>query len=157
MEIKPIAYFRSPFPGKFGIPRQAGLAPALRGRIVFEPAYRSADALRGLEGFDYLWLIWEFSSRKTPERSEAVEPPELAAPVAPVIASVAEVPIPVESTGLAAPVEEAIVRFVEGKGGAYRVADVVAEFGNPARGYSQDYLEVLRHLIDDGVVPPPGG
>ncbi|MBQ6178937.1 MAG: tRNA (N6-threonylcarbamoyladenosine(37)-N6)-methyltransferase TrmO [Bacteroidales bacterium] len=79
MEIKPIAYFRSPFPEKFGIPRQAGLAPALRGRIVFEPEYRSADALRGLEGFDYLWLIWEFSSRKTPERSEAVESPELAA------------------------------------------------------------------------------
>lgn len=88
MEIKPIAYFRSPFPEKFGIPRQAGLAPALRGRIVFEPDYRSADALRGLDGFDYLWLIWEFSSRKTPARSlsgveglsEAVEPPELAAP-----------------------------------------------------------------------------
>ncbi len=79
MEIKPIAYFRSPFPGKFGIPRQAGLAPALRGRIVFESAFRSADAIRGLEGFDYLWLIWEFSLRKTPERSEAVEPPELAA------------------------------------------------------------------------------
>ena len=79
MEIKPIAYFRSPFPEKFGIPRQAGLAPALRGRIVFEPEYRSADALRGLDGFDYLWLIWEFSSRQTRERSEAVEPPELAA------------------------------------------------------------------------------
>ena len=79
MEIKPIAYFRSPFPEKFGIPRQSGLAPALCGRIVFEPEYRSADALRGLDGFDYLWLIWEFSSRKTPERSEAVEPPELAA------------------------------------------------------------------------------
>ena len=64
MEIKPIAYFRSPFPEKFGIPRQAGLTPALRGRIVFEPAYRSADALRGLEGFDYLWLIWEFSANR---------------------------------------------------------------------------------------------
>ena len=64
MEIKPIAYFRSPFPEKFGIPRQAGLAPALRGRIVFEPEYRSADALRGLEGFDYLWLIWEFSGNR---------------------------------------------------------------------------------------------
>ena len=74
MEIKPIAYFRSPFPEKFGIPRQAGLAPALRGRIVFEPAYRSADALRGLDGFDYLWLIWEFSgNRRTSARlAEAV-------------------------------------------------------------------------------------
>ena len=64
MEIKPIAYFRSPFHEKFGIPRQAGLAPALRGRIVFEPEYRSADALRGLDGFDYLWLIWEFSGNR---------------------------------------------------------------------------------------------
>ena len=91
------------------------------------------------------------------ERSEAVEPPELAAPVAPVIASVAEVPNPIEPPGLAGPVEEAIVRFIEGRGGVYRVEDVVAEFGNPAKGYSQDYLEVLRHLIDDGVVPPPGG
>jgi len=89
------------------------------------------------------------------ERSEAVDPPELAAPVARVIASVAEVPIPMP--GLAGPVEEAIVRFIEGRGGVYRVEDVVAEFGNPAKGYSQDYLEVLRHLIDDGVVPPPGG
>ncbi|MBR1927525.1 MAG: tRNA (N6-threonylcarbamoyladenosine(37)-N6)-methyltransferase TrmO [Bacteroidales bacterium] len=61
MEIKPIAYFRSPFSGKFGIPRQAGLAQELRGQIVFESEFRSADALRGLEGFDYLWLIWEFS------------------------------------------------------------------------------------------------
>ena len=58
---------------------------------------------------------------------------------------------------LAASVEEAIVRFIEGKGGVYRIEDVVAEFGNPAKGYSQDYLEELRHLIDDGVVPPPGG
>ena len=72
MEIKPIAYFRSPFPGKFGIPRQAGLAPALRGRIVFEPAYRSADALRGLEGFDYLWLIWEFSGNRPTSASSTV-------------------------------------------------------------------------------------
>lgn len=71
MEIKPIAYFRSPFTEKFGIPRQAGLAPGLRGRVVFEPEYRSPEALRGIEGFDYLWLIWEFNE---------VNPPELAAP-----------------------------------------------------------------------------
>ena len=72
MEIKPIAYFRSPFPEKFGIPRQAGLAPALCGRIVFEPAFRSADALRGLEGFDYLWLIWEFSGNRPTSASSTV-------------------------------------------------------------------------------------
>ena len=61
MEIKPIAYFRSPCPGKFGVPRQAGLAPAVKGRIVFEPEFRNPDAIRGLEDFDYIWLIWEFN------------------------------------------------------------------------------------------------
>lgn len=62
MEIEPIAHFRSPFPDKFGIPRQAGLSPSVRGQIVFEPGFRSADAVRGLEGFDYIWLIWGFSA-----------------------------------------------------------------------------------------------
>lgn len=62
MEIEPIAYFRSPFPEKFGIPRQAGLSPSVRGQIVFEPGFRNADAVRGLEGFDYIWLIWGFSA-----------------------------------------------------------------------------------------------
>ena len=60
-EIEPIAFFRSPLTSKFGVPRQSGLAPRLRGRIVFEPKYRNADALRGLEDFDYVWLIWGFS------------------------------------------------------------------------------------------------
>lgn len=62
MDIEPIAYFRSPFPDKFGIPRQAGLSPSVRGQIVFEPGFRNADAVRGLEGFDYIWLIWGFSA-----------------------------------------------------------------------------------------------
>ena len=61
MNIKPIAYYRSSLTTKFGVPRQSGLVPELVGRIVFEPEYRDADALRGIEGFDYLWLIWEFS------------------------------------------------------------------------------------------------
>ena len=61
MEIKPIAYYRSQLTTKFGVPRQSGLVPELVGRIVFEPEYANADALRGIEGFDYLWLIWEFS------------------------------------------------------------------------------------------------
>ena len=64
MNIEPIAHFCSPFTSKFGIPRQAGIVPELRGQIVFEPKYRNADALRGLEQFDYLWIIWGFSSRK---------------------------------------------------------------------------------------------
>ena len=61
MNIEPIAHFRSPLTSKFGIPRQAGIVPELRGEIVFEPEYRNADALRGLDQFDYLWMIWGFS------------------------------------------------------------------------------------------------
>ena len=61
MNIEPIAYFRSPLTSKFGVPRQAGIVRELRGQIVFEPAYRNAEALRGLENFDYLWIIWGFS------------------------------------------------------------------------------------------------
>lgn len=64
MEIKPIAYIRTEFPEKFGVPRQSGLARNLCGRIVFEPEYRNPDALRGLEGFSHLWLIWEFSANR---------------------------------------------------------------------------------------------
>ena len=62
MEITPIARIHTDFPEKFGIPRQSGLAPALQGKIVFEPAYRNADALRGLEDFSHIWLVWEFSA-----------------------------------------------------------------------------------------------
>ena len=80
MEICPVAYFRSPLPQKFGLPRQSGLVEELEGRIVFEPAFRSPDALRGLEGFDYIWLIWEFNlcglSRPNRE-SLTVRPPRL--------------------------------------------------------------------------------
>ena len=55
-EIKPIAFFHSPFTSKFGIPRQSGLVDGLRGRIVFEPEYNNVEALRGLEDFDYVWV-----------------------------------------------------------------------------------------------------
>ena len=77
MEIKPIARFRSPFASKFGIPKQAGLVEELEGQIVFEPEYRNPDALRGIEGFDYLWLIWEFSANKHKANSPVVRPPVL--------------------------------------------------------------------------------
>ena len=59
--IHPIAYIRTDFPSKFGIPRQSGLVPELEGTIVFEPEYRNADALRGLETYTHIWLIWHFS------------------------------------------------------------------------------------------------
>ena len=78
MEIKPIAYIRTDFPEKFGIPRQSGLAKTLRGRIVFEPEYRNPDALRGLEEFSHIWLIWEFSAnRSTSSWQPTVRPPRL--------------------------------------------------------------------------------
>lgn len=64
MEITPIAYIRTEFPEKFGIPRQSGLASGLLGKIVFEPAYANPDALRGLDGFSHIWLIWEFSANR---------------------------------------------------------------------------------------------
>ena len=63
-EIRPIAFFRSPLTSKFGIPRQSGLTDNLVGKIVFESQYQREEALRGLEDFDYLWLIWGFSANK---------------------------------------------------------------------------------------------
>lgn len=72
-----IARIRSDFPTKFGIPRQSGLVEALRAAVVFEPEYRSPDALRGLEGFSHLWLIWEFSESVGHAWSPTVRPPRL--------------------------------------------------------------------------------
>ena len=77
MEITPIAHFKSPFTSKFGIPKQSGLAKDLPGRIVFEPAYRNADALRGMEGFTHLWMIWQFSANAHKANSPVVRPPVL--------------------------------------------------------------------------------
>ena len=77
MNIEPIAYFHSPFHSKFGIPKQSGLVEELEGSIVFCPEYRNADALRGLDEFDYLWLIWGFSANKHAASSLVVRPPLL--------------------------------------------------------------------------------
>ena len=77
MEIKPIARIRSDFKTKFGIPRQPGLAPDLEALIVFEEEYRIADALRGLEEFSHLWIIWEFSENIRADFSPTVRPPRL--------------------------------------------------------------------------------
>ena len=78
MEIRPIAYIRTEFPEKFGVPRQSGLAKGLRGRIVLEPEYRNPDALRGLEGFSHIWLIWEFSANRSINSWQpTVRPPRL--------------------------------------------------------------------------------
>ena len=78
MEILPIAYIRTDFPEEFGIPRQSGLAAELQARIVFEPRYRNADALRGLEDFSHIWLVWEFSAnRHQAQWQPTVRPPRL--------------------------------------------------------------------------------
>ena len=77
LELKQIAHISSPFPTKFGIPRQSGLVDALRATVVFEPEFRNADALRGLEGFSHLWLIWEFSEARRDGWSPTVRPPRL--------------------------------------------------------------------------------
>ncbi len=75
--MKIIARMHSDFPEKFGIPRQAGLVPALRSTIVFEPEYRNPDALRGIDGYSHLWLIWEFSETAREDWSPTVRPPRL--------------------------------------------------------------------------------
>lgn len=71
-----IAHIHTQFPEKFGIPRQSGLAPAI-GEIVFEPEYRSPDAVKGIEEFSHLWLLWEFSKAKQNEFHATVAPPRL--------------------------------------------------------------------------------
>jgi tRNA-Thr(GGU) m(6)t(6)A37 methyltransferase TsaA len=77
MQIEPIAFFHSPLTSKFGLPRQGGLAMSLQGRIVFEPAYRHAEAVRGLEAFSHLWLIWGFSANRHDAVGLTVRPPRL--------------------------------------------------------------------------------
>ena len=79
MNIEPIAFFHSPLTSKFGIPRQSGLASAVPGRIVFTPEYRHQEAVRGLEAFDYLWIIWEFSVQPSTASTAklTVRPPRL--------------------------------------------------------------------------------
>ena len=79
-----IAHIETAFPSKFGIPRQSGLVPSLRGTVVFEPEYRNPDAVRGLEGYSHLWLIWQFSQNfknadasSSQSWSPTVRPPRL--------------------------------------------------------------------------------
>lgn len=75
--VQVIARIHSDFQEKFGIPRQSGLVPDLQARIVFEPKFRNPDAIRGIEGFSHLWLIWQFSQALRSEWSPTVRPPRL--------------------------------------------------------------------------------
>lgn len=75
--MTPIAYIYTDLNEKFGVPRQSGLVKELKGTIVFEPAYRSMDAVKGLEEFNYIWLLWEFEGVQRKEFSATVRPPRL--------------------------------------------------------------------------------
>ncbi|WP_295759176.1 tRNA (N6-threonylcarbamoyladenosine(37)-N6)-methyltransferase TrmO [uncultured Oscillibacter sp.] len=75
--MKTIARIHSDFAGKFGVPRQSGLVEALEARVVFEPEYRNPAALRGLEGFSHIWLVWVFDQAVRAEWSPTVRPPRL--------------------------------------------------------------------------------
>lgn len=75
--LKAIAHIESDFSTKFGIPRQAGIVEELVATVVFEPEYRVADALRGLEDFSHIWLIWQFSQAVREDWSPTVRPPRL--------------------------------------------------------------------------------
>lgn len=75
--LRVIAHMKSDFDAKFGIPRQSGLVPAVLSAVVFEPEYRNPDALRGLEGFSHLWLVWQFSECVREDWSPTVRPPRL--------------------------------------------------------------------------------
>lgn len=77
MNIEPVAYFSSPLTSKFGIPRQSGILSDLPGKVVFCPEYRFPEALRGLDGFDYIWLLWGFSENAGLRWHPTVRPPRL--------------------------------------------------------------------------------
>ena len=75
--MQPIATIKTDFPEKFGIPRQSSRSFALKGEILFKPKYNNADAVKGLEGFDYIWLLWKFNVPEKEEFTATVRPPRL--------------------------------------------------------------------------------
>lgn len=75
--MRVIAHIRTDFPEKFGIPRQSGLIDELKGKIIFEPEYRNPEALKGLDGFNYIWLLWRFDGAYRERWSATVKPPRL--------------------------------------------------------------------------------
>ena len=77
MEIRPVAHIYTDFPTKFGIPRQSGLIKGLKGTIVFEPYYRDPQAVKGLDSFSHIWVLWDFSEAHREEWSATARPPRL--------------------------------------------------------------------------------
>ncbi len=76
-ELEIIAHIRTDFPEKFGIPRQSGLVPELRGKIIFQEKYRRPEAFRGLEEFSHIWILWQFSQALRQDWTPSVRPPKL--------------------------------------------------------------------------------
>ena len=122
MDLKIIAHIDTDLDEKFGIPRQSGLVPSLQGRIVFEPGYRDPNALRGLEGYDYIWLIWHFS-----EGSASAKPAEGAAPAEDAVADIPDMPADAPAPApVAAPAPSA--GDVAGVPGGLLIFDFILQF-----------------------------
>lgn len=156
MTIEPIAYYYSVFPTKFGIPRQSGIVGELRGYIVFTPRFRSCDAVRGMDGFDYLWLLWEFSANKNDRQnatwSHMVRPPLLGGNKA-VGVFASRSPFRPNAIGLSS-VKLDRIEYVDGKGPVIHVlgADLMNETPiydiKPYVTYSDSHPEARSGFVD---------
>lgn len=127
--IRPVAVYRGDFPEKFGLPRQAGIVPELEGLVVFEPAFRSREALRGLEGFSHIWLIWQFSGNPYSEFVPTVRPPRLGGNVRMGVFATRS-PFRPNGLGLSC-VELAAIEEREGQGAVLRVRGADLMDGTP--------------------------
>lgn len=173
-EMKIIARISTPFKTKFGIPRQSGVAPDVKGEIVFEPDYREIEAVRGLEGFSHIWLIWCFSESVSDKWSPTVRPPRLGGNVRMGVFATRS-PFRPNPIGLSSVVLERI-EYTDDRGPVLHVRGADLMDGTPifdikpyvayadshpgARGGFTDTAEFkkLRVELGDGVTPPlPGG
>lgn len=173
-EMKIIARISTPFKTKFGIPRQSGVAPDVKGEIVFEPDYREIEAVRGLEGFSHIWLIWCFSESVSDKWSPTVRPPRLGGNVR-IGVFATRSPFRPNPIGLSSVVLERI-EYTDDRGPVLHVRGADLMDGTPifdikpyvayadshpgASGGFTDTAEFkkLRVELGDGVTPPlPGG
>lgn len=173
-EMKIIARISTPFKTKFGIPRQSGVAPDVKGEIVFEPDYREIEAVRGLEGFSHIWLIWCFSESVSDKWSPTVRPPRLGGNVRMGVFATRS-PFRPNPIGLSSVVLERI-EYTDDRGPVLHIRGADLMDGTPvfdikpyvayadshpgASGGFTDTAEFkkLRVELGDGVTPPlPGG
>lgn len=173
-EMKIIARINTPFKTKFGIPRQSGVAPDVKGEIMFEPDYREIEAVRGLEGFSHIWLIWCFSESVSDKWSPTVRPPRLGGNVRMGVFATRS-PFRPNPIGLSSVVLERI-EYTDDRGPVLHVRGADLMDGTPifdikpyvayadshpgASGGFTDTAEFkkLRVELGDGVTPPlPGG